>query len=411
MSIAVVHGTDTLVMRGYGYADLEFEVPTPARTIYEIGSVTKQFTAAAILQLVEQDKVDLDADVTEYLPDYPTSHYYVPVRRLLDHTSGIKGYTELSEFAEMQVRDLPKDSVVALFSRHPFDFLPGEAMIYNNSAYFLLGVIIERVSGQSYAEYLREHLFEPTGMLDSHYCSERVVMKRKAHGYEADSTGLIHKGFLRHVYPYAAGSLCSTVGDLVAWNRALHGRQILGERAYRTMITPEPLNDGTRLRYAKGVAVNQINGHECIHHGGGIDGFLSELQYYPEHDLSIVVLINTVGPTNPGRIAREIARLVLGEGEGGVRALTFKGDLDQFTGRFVGPARGSNLELTVARDDEGLVASRGRGDPDQLDYVGGTTFADSDGVMLFTFVRDNGFIAELRVDTVSGLYVLRRQAR
>ena len=164
ISAAVVRGKDTLLLKGYGKADVELNVPTPDGAVYEIGSVTKQFTAAAVLQLRDSGKIDLDADITKYLPNYPTQGHKIPVRRLLDHTSGIKGITEIPEFRDLSVRTLPRDSAVALFSRQKFDFAPGEAMIYNNSAYLLLGHIIEKVSGMSYEDYIEQKIFAPLGM-------------------------------------------------------------------------------------------------------------------------------------------------------------------------------------------------------------------------------------------------------
>ena len=207
MTVAVVRGRDTLVLKPYGRADLELDVPTPERAVYEIGSVTKQFTAAAILQLQEQGKLSLDDELGKYLPDFPTRGHRVTLRRLLDHTAGIKGYTELPEFRGLAMRKLPRDSLVALIAAQPFDFAPGEAMVYSNSGYFLLGLVIEKVSGLSYEEYVRRHLFEPAGMHDSRYCSERAIIPRRAHGYDMGPAGLLLKEYLDHTWPYAAGSL------------------------------------------------------------------------------------------------------------------------------------------------------------------------------------------------------------
>ncbi len=261
MSVAVIRGRDTLKLKGYGSADLELGVPTPDRAVYEIGSVTKQFTAAAILQLQDDGKLQLDDNITKYLPDYPTQGYTVTIRRLLDHTSGIKGYTEIPKFGTIMTRHLPKDSLVDLFKNEKFDFAPGEAQVYNNSAYFLAGLIIEKASGMSYADYIKKTLFDKAGMKDSRYCSESAIIPRKAHGYDMGPDGLVNKGFIDHAYPFSAGSLCSTVGDMAAWNRALHGGKVLSPAAYRELITPGVLNDGTKLRYAKGLALHDFNGH------------------------------------------------------------------------------------------------------------------------------------------------------
>ena len=221
VSVAVVRGGDTLLERGYGYADLEWGIETPqdASASYEIGSITKQFTAAAIMQLVEEGKLDLDADFTDYLTDFDAQGHVVPLRRLLDHTSGIKGYTEMPGFGDLSKQDLPRDTLVSLVEAEPFEFEPGTAQIYNNSAFFFLGLIIERVSGESYEEYVQKHLFDELGMDDSYYCSESAIRENRAHGYDGSPEGLQRKAYLDHAWPYAGGSLCSTAGDLILWNQ------------------------------------------------------------------------------------------------------------------------------------------------------------------------------------------------
>ena len=173
-SVAVVKGGTTLLMKEYGSADLELAVPTPPKATYEIGSVTKQFTAAAILLLAEQGKLSLDDELTTLLPDYPSQGHRVTVRRLLNHTSGIKGYTEMPEFREFQRLERPRQELVTLFGGQPFEFAPGEQQTYNNSAFFLLGLIIEKVSGTTYEAFVKANLFDRVGMPDSYYCSGRT---------------------------------------------------------------------------------------------------------------------------------------------------------------------------------------------------------------------------------------------
>ena len=215
LAVAVVQGSDTLLMKGYGKADMAWDIPMPSDAVFEIGSITKQFTAAAVLQLRDEGKIDLDADITKYLPDYPTQGNRIPVRRLLDHTSGIKGYTEMESFREILTRDMPRDSLVARIAAEPFDFTPGQALIYNNSAYFLLGLIVEKASGMPYEEYVEKNLFAKLGMNRSSYCSNSEVVPRRARGYTLSRDGLAGAPYIDHTWPYAAGSLCSTVGDMV----------------------------------------------------------------------------------------------------------------------------------------------------------------------------------------------------
>ncbi len=414
MSVAVVRGADTIVLKGYGFADVELAAPTPAGAVYQIGSVTKQFTAAAVFQLRDAGALSLDDEITKFLPSYPTQGHHITIRRLLNHTSGIKGYTEIPAFWEqMAMRELPRDSLVALFGLLPFDFEPGDMMIYNNSAFFLLGLIIEKASGERYEDYVRRHLFEPAHMRDSRYCPDYTVVAHRAHGYDAGPDGLRRARFLIHTWPYAAGSLCSTAGDLVAWNRALHGVRgqggtILPAATYREYLTPGTLNDGTRLRYANGLAITESGGRRRISHGGGIFGFLSELRYYPDEDLTMVVLINTAGPVDPGGIADQIEEIVLGPAPAPPDR-PFAGDLAQLAGTYQGPGRGGPLPVAVTADSGSLRIKIGNGSPQRLRYLEGLTFGA--GVARYTFVREGERVTGLRADQVGGYLILSRTTK
>jgi CubicO group peptidase (beta-lactamase class C family) len=409
VSVAVVRSSDTLLLKGYGSVDLEWDIPTPpdADASYEIGSMTKQFTAAALLQLAEEGKVDLDADISEYLPEFDAQGHRVPLRRLLDHTSGIKGYTEMPVFGELVPVKLPRDTLVSLVEAEPFEFEPGTAQIYNNSAYFFLGLIIEKVSGQPYEEYVQEHIFQALGMEDSYYCSENAIRENRAHGYDASPGGLARKGYLDHTWPYAAGSLCSTVGDLVLWNHALHGGEVLSEASYEAMITPAPLKDGTPIRYAMGLGISGTGTRRALAHGGGINGFLSDGRYYPEDDLVIIVLQNSTGPRGPGALGGALAELILGPAPE-PEAVAFQGDLDELLGDYSGPARGRPLSMSVTRDGDQLVFTReGTEEGMRPVHIGDGTWAL--GSTRLFFVRRNGEVAELRMDQGGGHYVLVRE--
>lgn len=408
VAVAVVQGRDTLLLRGYGAADLEWGVPMPDDAVFEIGSVTKQFTAAAVLQLVEEGKLDLDADLTTYLPDYDTQGRRIPLRRLLDHTSGIKGYTEMPMFGEFMVRSLPRDSLVARFQAEPLEFEPGMAMIYNNSAYFLLGLVIEKASGIPYEEYVEARLFQPLGMTRSSYCDHQAMVERRARGYEQRPAGLVPRSYLDHAWPYAAGSLCSTAGDLVRWNQVLHGGELLSAESYAALITPHPLEDGTPVRYAMGLQRVDDGGRQAIVHGGGINGFLSSGSYYPDEELIVVVLQNSAGPRGPQTLAQALIQAVLGPGTPPQAPGTFAGELATLAGTFRGPARGSTMTVEVGVE-EGVLVLRPAGAPnptrpayrDGLRWQAGNTF--------FSFEMGvDGRAAVLRVDQGGGLFVLRR---
>lgn len=405
-ALMVVKGNDTIAYQSFGKADLEWDVPMSLEAVFEVGSITKQFTGAAVMHLVEQGKVDLDADITKYI-DYPTKGRKITVRQLLDHTSGIRGYTETPSLRGRFREDLPPDSILALVAKEPFDFEPGTMEVYNNSAFFLAGRIVEKVSGLSYADYLQQNFFDKLGMTRTSYCSVSKIVKQRAHGYEPDSAGLTVKGYISHSWPYAAGSLCSTVGDLLAWNRALHGGQVLGPEAYAEMIRPGTLNDGTVLRYAKGLALNDLTGRRAIWHDGGINGFVSMNRYLPDDSLHVILLWNTA---NEGLdLAEAIIEAVLGEPP--VEAKPFEGDLAQFAGTWQGIGRGQPLEITVAVDSAGQLTAQMKGakDVDTLRYVQGDEFHVGQTRAIFTFDRTNGAPSRLRFDMGYAYAFLTRQ--
>lgn len=409
LAVAVIHGADTLLWKAYGKADLEWNVPMPAGAVFEIGSVTKQFTAAAILMLRDEGRIDLDADITEYLPDYPTQGHRIPVRRLLDHTSGIKGYTEMDNVDDIRTQTLPRDTLVTLIAAEPFDFAPGEALIYNNSAYFLLGLIIEKVSGKTYEEYVEEVLFAEIGMYRSSYCSDSEVVPGRAHGYRLTGGGLMRAPYVNHMWPYAAGSLCSTIGDLVIWLRALHGGQVLPAATYQEMITPGTLNDGTPVRYAMGLAhATDSRGRPAIYHGGAMStGFLADTRYYPDADLMTVMLVNTTGNLSPAALSLELVDEILPRVE--LERRSFEGDVAELVGTYSGPSRGRELSVTVTATGDGIAAAPSNSRAAPLAWVEGWTFRRGGQLVMFEREGNSGPATVMRVDGGSSHYVLRRR--
>ena len=414
-SVAVVHQGEPVAFRGYGWANLQLAVPTPEDAIYAIGSITKQFTSAGLLQAQEQGLVDLNADIGTYLPDFPTQGNRITVRELLDHTSGIRGYTEMDAARPYFVRRVPRDSLLALVGAHPFDFPTGEHEIYNNSAYYLAGMILEQVSGMTYEEYVEERIFAALGMERSRYCSETEVQEGKVNGYDAGEDGLQNKGFIVHNVPFAAGSLCSSARDLATWLGALHGGEVLTDESYAQMTEPGDLNDGTKTRYALGLAAGDLLGHRALQHGGGIDGFLSQSLYLVDEDLAVVVLVNTAGPPGPSVLADEIVKLMVGDAT--PEAMSFDGDLAYFEGTYSGPARAGHAGVRIAADGDVLTVTRvmagdqdipeDRQSADTLGYRGDMTFSNGD--VLLTFEGDGDSAAVLRWDAVSGYTVMTRR--
>ena len=307
VSIAVARGGRTLLAKGYGLANVELDVKASTSTVYRIGSVTKQFTAAAIMRLVENGKMALDDPIEKYLPDYPVAGRRITIRHLLTHTSGIKSYTGLGpKFWDNSRLDLSHEKLIGLFKDEPPDFQPGEKYLYNNSGYYLLGVIIEKVTGESYGSHVKKTLFDPLGLSSTVYCDNEPVVRQRAAGYQVTLGVVQNAAQLSMKPPFSAGALCSSVTDLVAWTSALMNGKVVTRASLDQMITPAKLNDGKPTTYGFGLGVGDGD-KNAISHGGGINGFASYLTYLPESRTIVAVLTN-LGGAKPGTIAAELIK-------------------------------------------------------------------------------------------------------
>jgi len=311
-AVAVVRGSDTIVMRSYGYADIDKKRPAGPNTVYEIGSITKQFTSSAIMRLVEQGRINLDDDMSKYLPDFPLQGHRVTIRRLLNHTSGIHSYTSNPAWQKTWAQDLSPDSIVGFVKRDTFDFAPGAQYRYNNTGYVLLGMIIEKVTGQPYAKYLNEQFIKPLGLRQTGYCPNHPPDTTYALGYSATGGRIVPAQYLSLTHPFSAGSICSTVRDYLVWQRALHGGRVVNAASYRAMTTPDTLNNGRRMTYGFGLEMSPMGSHRMISHSGGINGFTTDQLWFPDDSLSVIVFTNT-DARGPSLTARNIARAVFNE--------------------------------------------------------------------------------------------------
>ena len=313
MSIAVVRGTDTLLFKGYGSADLENDVAAVTQTVYRIGSITKQFTAAAILRLAEQERLNLNDTLQHFFPNYATKGNRITIRHLLNHTSGIRSFTSMgARWERLERLDVAADSMIALFSSEPFDFQPGAEYRYNNSGYFLLGAIIEKISGKKYGDFLHDEFFQPLGLSNTYYCDQAPIIKHRAQGYRPlPDGGWRNAPPLSMTQPFAAGALCSTIGDLVTWTHALHAGRVIKETSLRRMLAGEKLNDGNILDYGYGIGLANLDGRREFSHSGGINGFNSFLAFYPDENLTVAVLTNS-DASNPTVLGKQLARHALG---------------------------------------------------------------------------------------------------
>ncbi|MEO8448636.1 MAG: serine hydrolase domain-containing protein [Gemmatimonadota bacterium] len=313
VTVAVEQRGRLILAKGYGYEDLEQDVPATAETVFKIGSITKQFTAVGVMQLVEQGKLRLEDEITAYLPDYPTQNHHVTLHHLLTHTSGIKSYTSLGPafWGRAARLDLAEDQLIGMFDHEPFDFAPGERYLYNNSAFFLLGRIIGKVSGEPYPAYLQRHILAPLGLTNTSYCDDRALVPHRAEGYEVVAGVLKRAAPISMTAPGAAGSICSTVLDLLGWQRSFNAATLISPASRDRIRTEATLTSGQGTHYGYGVGVGALGGRRLFSHSGGINGFVSWLGYFPDDDLTIAVLTNTDGGPAP-RVGQSIARSVLG---------------------------------------------------------------------------------------------------
>jgi len=287
-AVLVAKGGKILLEKGYGMANIELDVPNKPETKFRLGSITKQFTSTAILQLNEQGKLAFTDAACKYLDNCPEAWKPVTIHHLLTHTSGIPSYTAMKEFPTPKFMRQPLSAVevVMLTKDKPLDFEPGTKYAYDNTGYVLLGVIIEKASGEKYSDYLKKHVFEPLDMQDSGFDVTRTVLKNRASGYSPGPGGLVNADYLDMSLPHAAGSLYSTARDLYRWDRSLYTEKVMSKASKDAAWTPVK-ND-----YGFGWAVKKLHGRSQQGHGGGINGFSTMITRFPDDDAVVIVLSN-----------------------------------------------------------------------------------------------------------------------
>ena len=310
----VIQNGKVVLRKGYGLANLDLGVPVSPDMVFELGSITKQFTAASILLLQERGQLRVEDDITRYLTDYPTHGETITIEHLLTHTSGIPSYTGLPEWISRVREDMTLQTLIALFKDKPLEFKPGEKWAYNNSGYILLGAIIEKVSGKSYEQFVEEEIFGKLGMKSSRYGHAREVVPRRASGYSRDGDGFRNAEYLSMTQPYAAGSLLSTVDDLAIWEKALGSEALLKKASLDRMFTPYKLKAGTNTYYGYGIGATDFEGQRLLEHGGGIFGFVTHMVRVPEKGLLVAILSNNDSPeTPPDALSLRIVAKALGK--------------------------------------------------------------------------------------------------
>jgi CubicO group peptidase (beta-lactamase class C family) len=289
-AVLIARGAEVVFSKGYGLANVEWDIPNTPATKFRLGSITKQFTAASILLLEERGKLKVEDPVSQHLPDAPPAWKAVTIAHLLNHTSGIPSFTSFPEYRSRQPFAASTEQIVSWFRDKPLEFPPGEKMNYSNSGYVLLGYLIEKITGDTYEHFVQQNIFTPLGMKDSGYDSNSAIIRNRAAGYSPGPNGRVNAGFIHMSIPHAAGALYSTTEDLLRWELGLFGGKLLSSASLQKMTTPAKNN------YAFGLVVLGVDGHKTFTHGGGIEGFNTMLAYLPDDKVTIVVLSNMNGP-------------------------------------------------------------------------------------------------------------------
>lgn len=293
VSILVAKSGQVVYKKAFGSASVELNVPIQPDMVFDLGSITKQFTAVAILQLVEQGKIALKDSIQRYIKNFPSKGYPITIENLLTHTSGIPDYMQLDTgdpYAER--RDFTPRAIIDLFKTLPLQFEPGTKFSYSNSGYFLLGYIIEQVTGESYYQYVREHILVPAGLDHTFFNQPNKIIPGHVSGYKKEDDRYKKADYWSATLPYAAGDLVSNTADLFKWHQALYAGKVLKKEMLEKAFTPFILKNGTSAGYGYGWYVTDYNGVKSVGHGGAITGFLTDEMYYPGADVYVVVLCN-----------------------------------------------------------------------------------------------------------------------
>lgn len=386
-TLIVVKDGKTLLRKAYGMADVAGKVEMRPDATLRLGSITKQFTAVAIMMLADEGKLSVSDPITEFLPDYPTQGKVITVEHLLTHTSGIVSYTGKPDFRSQSLRDVTVPQMLDYFKNDPIEFTPGTKHAYNNSGYFLLGAIIEKLSGQSYAKFVEQRIFVPLGMTHTAYEGHERAFILRAAGHEKTPAGFGPSQPLSMSQPYAAGSLVSTVDDLAKWDAAISAGKLLKPASWKQAFTAYALADGKSVDYGYGWGVGKLRGSEAISHGGGINGFSTYAMRMPQEKVYVALLTNSdSGMADAALVARKAAALAIGKPFPEHKAITLHAAaLDALEGNYKVDEMTNRV---VRREGDGLVMQRSGRAPVALHAFAPDRFFLKESTDTLTFNRN-----------------------
>lgn len=311
--ILIARKSQIFYKKAFGMANLELNIPMKLDMVFRIGSLTKQFTAVAILQLMEQGKLSLQDEITKFIPDYPMQRQHITIEHLLTHTSGIKAYTSMKEMGEIRRKDMKPTEVIGFFKNQPMDFTPGTKWKYNNSGYFLLGYIIELITGKPYSVYVEDAFIKPLGLSDTYYGSDTRIIKNRVGAYDKDKDDFVNAEMMSMTIPYAAGAMQSTTADFFKWYQALLSYQLVKKETLDQAFKSYVLSDGKPSNYGYGWFQGSIQGSATVEHTGSINGFRTIELYLPAEDIFIALFSNCYCHPRPVELVSKIAALCIGK--------------------------------------------------------------------------------------------------
>jgi CubicO group peptidase (beta-lactamase class C family) len=392
--------------KAFGKANLELEVNMTPENVFQIGSITKQFTSVAILMLLEEGLLSLEDEITKFIPTYPTNGKKITIHHLLTHTSGIKSYTSMQRFGEVMTIDETPLKFIDFFKNEPMDFDPGEKYLYNNSGYFILGYIVEKVSGISYPKFIQERIFDAIDMKSSYYGSHKKLIKNRASGYQKGAE-FSNAQYISLTLPYAAGSIMSNVDDMLKWQTAITSNVFLKKATIDKAFTNYTLINGDKINYGYGWSINEINDVPTIEHGGAIPGYLSMGVFVPSKKVYVIVFSNC-GCQSPTNIALEIAALAIDKTRQG-NENTINLSIEQLN-TWVGTYEFDAEVLRYITLKDGQLYSKREGSPKafKIHPTSPNTFSFEEGFLSYFFsMKDRKKVAlfKNRINKEKGVYV------
>ena len=407
ISVLVAQKGQIVYKKAFGSANLELNTPMLPDMVFRIGSITKQFTAIAILQLAENGRIFLQDSITKYIKDFPAREYTITIEHLLTHTSGIRDYANadtVHPFIERE--DFTPARLMSYFKNQPLEYKPGSKYSYSNSNYVLLGYIIQIVSGQDYHHYMKDHIIKPAGLWHTLYAEERTIVPGRVQGYTRNKGFFENTDYQTLSMGFACGDLLSNTEDLYRWNQAVISGSLINNQSVDKAFSPYTLTDGNTTHYGYGWFIDTLYGNRCIHHEGQVSGFIAMEKYFPANDTYVAVLTNVKSgedKTNFSsrrlRLFNDIAYLALGNRFS--REVNVNGTvLDDYTGTY---ELTSGKEIITIRKKHGKLyfeLSNGTAKNTMLSPLSETKFYPPDVRRIYTtfeFFKENGKVIKLIV--------------